>query len=891
MPPAPGRGLIAWSATIVLLATVAAHGQTPFVRKQVTAVRTTDPPIIDGRLLEECWSQAEPVSDFTQRDPDEGMPATERTEIRVLYDDEALYVAARLFDSEPGLIGRRLSSRDGGKDGERDADRVTVYLDSMYDHLTGAAFAVTASNVQDDTIIFNDTFRDPSWDAVWESRVSVDEMGWSVEIRIPLSQLRFPSADRQTWGINVERFILRKNETVRFERVPKNESGIASRMGDLAGLEGLRPRRRLELLPYAAARAEFIAPEAADPFNDGARGYGAAGLDMKLGLSSNLTVDATVNPDFGQVEVDPAVVNLTAFETFFPEKRAFFLEGAQIFGSFGQGGSNSFWGFNTSDPIVFYSRRIGRAPQIDLDNDFIEQPPATTIIGAAKLTGQTSGGWNIGLLEAVTESETAKTRLGDVAAVAHVEPLTNYAVARVHRELGRRGGAGFLATAVNRRLHTPALRAALAGQAYVFGTDAHVFLDGNRDWVVTGKMSGSRVSGSAEAIETVQRAEQRYYQRPDAPHIRLDATRTSLSGWAGRVNLNRNSGLWQINSALWGVSPGFESNALGFQDMGDRAGAHAVFLWRGVTPNRISRDRHLWVAKAWTWNFNRQVHHDGWHGRASMTFLNYWNVNGGGLVWRRGADDRLTRGGPSALEPGGAWGSINLRTDSRQPFSVQAELAGATNDAGGFTRRVRLSFSIKPSSRVTLSTGPEWERSRAVAQYVTTATDATAVSTYGERYVFGLLDQMQLSMTTRLSVILTPTVSIQLFTQPLLANGDYVNFKELSAPRTFAFTEYGASRPEFDPVANTYAIDPDGTFGVAPAFSFENPDFNLKSLKVNAVFRWEIKPGSTLYAVWTRQQEDNRDPGHFVLGRDTRRLFTSPGDDVILVKMAYWIGR
>jgi hypothetical protein len=893
VPPAIGRGPIAWSVATVLLATVAtAHGQTFSARQQVTAVRTTEAPIIDGRLVDECWSNAEPVSGFTQRDPDEGMPATERTEIRVLYDDDAVYVAARMFDSAADLIGRRLSSRDSDKD-DKDADRVTIYLDSMYDRLTGTAFGVTASNVQDDTIIFNDTFLDPSWDAVWQSRVSVDEMGWSAEIRIPLSQLRFPSADRQTWGINVERFIRRKNETVWLERVPKSEAGLASRMGDLAGLSGLRPRRRLELLPYAAARAEFIAPEdAADPFNDGARAFGAAGMDLKVGLSSNLTVDATVNPDFGQVEVDPAVVNLTAFETFFPEKRAFFLEGAQIFNSFGQGGSNSFWGFNTSDPMIFYSRRVGRAPQIELDSDFVEQPAATTIVGAAKLTGKTRGGWNIGLLEAVTESETARTKLDDASGVAHVEPLTNYAMARVHRELGRRGGAGFIATAVNRRLHTPPLRAALADQAYVFGTDGHVFLDSNRDWVVTGKISGSRVSGTAEAIETIQRASQRYYQRPDAPHIALDPTRTTLSGWAGRVNLNRNSGLWQINSALWGVSPGFESNDLGFHGTGDRAGAHAVLLWRGVTPNRVSRERHIWVAKAWTWNFNREMHHDGWHGRASMTFHNYWNVNGGGLVWRRGADDRLTRGGPSALEPGGAWGSINAETDPRQRFSVKAEINGATNDARGFTRKGRLLFSIKPSSRVTVSTGPEWERSRAVAQYITTATDTTSVSTYGERYVFGVLDQTQLSMTTRLSVILTPTVSVQLFTQPLLANGDYANFKELAAPRTFSFVEYGGPGRslDFDAVTNSYAVDPDGSIGAAPTFSFDNPDFNLKSLKLNTVFRWEIKPGSTLYAVWTRQQEDTRN-GHFVLGRDTGRLFTAPGDDVFLVKIAYWVGR
>ena len=357
MSSVTGRRAGIWCAAIVVLASASvAQGQTSVERINVTAVRTSEPPVIDGRLIEEGWSRAEAASAFTQRDPDEGRPATERTEVKILYDNDALYIAARLFDSQPELIGRRLSSRDGGKDGNRDADpdadRIIIYLDSMYDRLTGAAFGVSAANVQEDAIIFNDTFVDKSWDAVWQSHVSIDEGGWSAEIRIPLSQLRFPLAEKQTWGVNVERFIRRKNETVWLERVPKNEAGLASRMGNLTGLDGLRPRRRMELLPYAAARAEFVAPEeTADPFNDGARAFGALGMDMKLGLSSNLTVDATVNPDFGQVEVDPAVVNLTAFETFFPEKRAFFLEGAQIFNSFGQGGSNSFWGFNASDPI------------------------------------------------------------------------------------------------------------------------------------------------------------------------------------------------------------------------------------------------------------------------------------------------------------------------------------------------------------------------------------------------------------------------------------------------------------------------------------------------------------------------------------------------------------
>jgi uncharacterized protein DUF5916/cellulose/xylan binding protein with CBM9 domain len=876
---------------IACLAPAGVDGQTPTpaASHEIRALRTTQPPIIDGALTDEAWSQAEPASDFTQRDPDEGMPATERTEIRILYDDEALYIGARMFDSQAVLIARRLSSRDG----DADADHVDIYLDPMHDHLTGVTFRVSASNVQRDAILHNDTWQDSAWDAVWQSQVSVDARGWSAEMRMPLSQLRFPASDRQTWGVNVERFIHRKNETVWLEFVPKDETGLASRMTHLTGLDGLRPKRHLALLPYAASRAEFIAPsEANHPFNDGSRASMAMGADLKWGVTSNLTLDGTINPDFGQVEVDPAVINLSEFETFFQEKRAFFLEGAQIFNNFGVGGSNSFWGFNSSDPSIFYSRRIGRAPQVSPSGDFTDSPAGTTILGATKLTGKTGGGWSIGMLDAVTDRETARTQLGLESGRADVEPLTNYFVARVQRELGRRAGAGFITSAVTRRLDSPSLRDGLASTAYVFGTDAHLFLDSARDWVVTGKIAGSRVSGSTVFIESAQRAAQRYYQRPDAPQVQFDPGREALNGFSGRVVLNRNSGLWQVNAALWGVSPGFESNDLGFHGSGDRAGAHGVSMWRGVTPDRFTRSRSVWVAKWWTWNFNRELQSDGWHAQGSLTFRNYWYLNGGVGLGRRVLNDRLTRGGPLAISPAGGNTGINAGTDSRRWVSAQANTNYSWNEEGGWNQNAGLSFSVKPSPMLTLSTGPQWRRNRNIAQYVDSVTDPTALSTYGGRYVFGVLDQRELSMTTRISVILTPAVSVQVYAQPLLAVGDYANFKELAQPRTFDFLAYASPERSlaFDAASKTYTVDPDGA-GPAQTFSFDDPDFNVKSLRMNAVFRWELKPGSTFYAVWTRYQRDEAYPGRFAFGRDARAMFAAPADDVVLVKMAYWIGR
>ena len=503
--------------------------QAPPPSSGLRASRATGPIVIDGILTEADWSRAEVADHFTQRDPDEGKPATERTEIRILYDDEAIYVAARLFDGQPDRIVRRLSNRDDPPD----ADHISFFFDPRHDRLTGAMFRVSAAGVQADNVISNDTNEDGSWDAVWTSAVTVDAQGWCAELRIPFSQLRFNAAEQQTWGINVARYIQRKNETAWLELVPKNENGLASRMVPLTGLDGIHPARRLELAPYTAMRQEFVQPSrAGDPFNDGSRTFGAVGLDLKAGVTSGLTLDATINPDFGQAEVDPAVVNLSAFETFFDEKRRFFIEGSEIFGNFGTGGSNNFFGFNTSDPNLFYSRRIGRAPQAPAGGDFADVPRATTILGAAKLTGKTANGWSIGLLDAVTSREHARILTGSVRSRTEVEPLTNYLVGRLKHDFTW-GGAGLMATSVVRNLDTPLLKDLLTRRATVFGGDAFYFFDRKHDWVVTGKMSGSHISGSEAALTGIQLEPQRYFQRPDAPEVSFDPHRTSLSGYAG----------------------------------------------------------------------------------------------------------------------------------------------------------------------------------------------------------------------------------------------------------------------------------------------------------------------------------------------------------------------
>jgi hypothetical protein len=856
-------------------------------RPTLRAVRVTSAPVIDGRLSDEAWAHAPVADHFRQRDPDEGQPATERTEIRVLYDDDALYVGARLYDTEPARISRRLTARDE----HPDADSVTIFLDPRHDHRTGVTFTVTAAGSQYDSVLSNDTFQDASWNAVWTSAVSHDEQGWSAELRIPFSQLRFNPSEQQTWGINISRFIRRKNESAWLEFWPKNDNGLASRMMHLSGLDGVRPRQRLELAPYTAARQEFVEAQDGDPFNDGSRLFGSIGVDVKASVPGGLVLDATINPDFGQAEVDPAVVNLTAYETFFQEKRRFFIEGAEIFNNFGVGGANNFFGFNSSNPNLFYSRRIGRAPSVSADGDFVDAPRATTIIGAAKLTGKTSNGWSIGVIDAVTANERAHRVTGSIRDRSPVEPMTNYFVGRLQREFPR-GGAGFVTTSVVRDLDTTLLKDALTSRAFVFGGDAYYFFDSNKDWVVTGLVSGSHVSGSTKAIENLQRASQRYYQRPDAPHVELDPQRTSLNGYTGRLFLNRNSGVWRVNAALWGVSPGFDSNDLGFHSRGDRGGAHSVLLWRNQTPDRFSRFRGWWLAKAWVWNFNREIMSDIWMGCGNALLTNYWHINGclGHAV--KALQDDLTRGGPATENPEGTWTQFGLSTDGRKWLSFDMFGGHEWNEYGGFSTNGEISMNLKPLSSLTVSTGPSLSRSRNLSQYLRTEDDPTAVDTFGQRYVFGTIDQTQLTLQTRVNWTLNPNTSLQVYMQPLVAAGRYDDFKELTAPRTYMFRRYGnaGSSLSYSATGRSYSVDPDA-FGPSSSFSFDNPDFNFKSLRLNAIFRGEFRPGSTLYAVWTEQREDDSHPGDFRAGRDLSRLFRAGADDVFLVKMTYWIGR
>ena len=840
---------------------------------------------LDGVLAEPGWSQAQPVSDFTQREPDEGASATERTEVRVLYDDDAVYVGARLYDRSPDSVMAQLARRDRIVS----ADRFIVFLDSYHDRRSGFFFGINAGGTLYDGTLYNDDWDSDTWDGVWEGSAVRDSLGWTAELKIPYSQLRFQRQKAPRWGINFKREIARRNERSYLVRTPSNGSGFVSRFVDLVGLEEVTPPARLEVLPYVTTRAEYLSHEDDDPFNDGSHFGAGAGGDLKLGIGSNLTLDASVNPDFGQVEVDPAVVNLSDVETFFDERRPFFVEGASIF-DFGYGGANDSWGFNWANPSFLYSRRIGRAPQGELpdDYDFSSVPSGSNILGAAKLSGK-MGTWSLGTLSAITSRERAHFSLGQQRWRQEVEPLTYYGVYRAQKEIGSGGrhGLGLIGTLTARSFDEAPLRDELSSGAMSLGLDGWTTLDKNGVWVVSGWTGLSRVTGNAERMRRLRESSVHYFQRPDAGYLGLDSGSTSLSGYAGRVSLNKQKGNWMFNSAVGVVDPGFEVNDLGFQFRSDQINSHLMFGHKWTRPGRLFRSWRLNLAGFRSYNYGGDV---TWTGLFLQGLYELRNFSTGRWFVAYNpstVSDRRTRGGPLMVnQPGVEW-EFSLDSDPNKRWIYGAGLHGNHYRRGweqSWTAWASLEW--KPGSRLSLRVEPQIERTGTSAQYVDTFDDPAAAYTFGHRYVFADLDQTTVSASLRLNWIFTPRLSLEVYAQPLLSSGRYSGFKELARPRSFDFNPYPNPSATADP--DRIVVDPDGASGPAAGQEIDDPNFSLASLRGNAVLRWEYSPGSTLFLVWTQNRSDSESIGTFRTGRALDRLWGAAGDNIFLVKLSYW---
>ncbi len=862
------------------------------------AMRTDAAIQVDGRLDEAIWSEAPVIDAFTQIEPIEGAPASQRTEVRIVYDSDAVYVGAMLYDTGP--LSTFLARRDASMS---ESDAFIVSFDSYLDRQTAYRFATNPSGMIHDQIVSSGS-ADSSWDPIWDVATEVTDEGWSVEMRIPFSQLRFRPDEVQTWGLQLERRIHRNQEEAAFAFTPRLEQSGVHRFGLLEGIRGIESGQRLELLPYMVGRAEYLhglddpSVDFPNPYRSGSDWFTDFGMDLKYSLSSNLTLDATVNPDFGQVEMDPAVINLTAFETRFDERRPFFVEGQDIF-RFSEGGPRGSVG---TMPQLLYSRRVGRAPQGATPSSavFVDAPGSTTILGAAKLTGRIGDGWSVGIMDAVTDEETARFVNREGARDrAIVEPRTNYLVGRLRRD--RRDGDtrfGSILTAVNRNTSGSGLEGRLHSSAYTGGVDLVHQWDDQR-WRFNTSVSWSYVTGDPEAITGTQQASQRYYQRPDADHLDLDSEATSLGGYFTMGMIEKQSGVWTGRLGMGLSSPGYEVNDFGFQTASDRIYFDTHFQYNQTRPGRYLRSWIFFGGPNQTWNYEGDRIFDNTHMQVRLQLMNYWSGSLRLGYERETWNDRLTRGGPVTLNPAGWQAILNLNTDTRRSYTLDGNIRATGHAGGAWEHITTLNLNLKPRENWEVAVGPQLHRSHDAAQYVETFPDTLATSTYGQRYVFASLDQTTLGIETRLNVTFSPALSLQLYTQPFLSSGNHGTLKELAAPRTFDFMKYGEdigtlTRQE----DGRYLVDPDGA-GSENAFFVNDPDFNLRSLLGNAVVRWEWRPGSTLYLVWQQRRSETLRGGDeefgsdrigdFALGRETRELFDIRPDNIFTIKVNYWL--
>ncbi|HET7710480.1 MAG TPA: DUF5916 domain-containing protein, partial [Thermoanaerobaculia bacterium] len=675
----------------------------------------------------------------------------------------------------------------------------------------------------------------------------------------PFSQLRFPEKPVHTWGVNITRRTVRKNEWVRIVNVRKGETGFVSRFADLVGLEGIRRERPLELVPYAVARTDLRTGfDTTNPFLESADYRGDAGLDLKYGLTSNLTVTATVNPDFGQVEVDPAVVNLSQFETFYPEKRPFFTEGVNIF-RFGSTPARSHFNF-VYPPQMFYSRRIGRAPQGGVNADYFTAPTETTILGAAKLTGKIGRGWSIGILDALTANERARFVDGTLSGRQQVEPMTNYLVGRATKEYGEGSRIGVMATSVTRSLEDELSH--LRSRSYGFGIDGYSHFY-KRDWIIEWTAAGSRVEGSPEAIALTQRSAARYYQRPDADHIEYDPTRTSLDGWGGRAMVSKQTGLWRPNVQVQAYSPGYEVNDVGFMLRTDMVSAHALVQYVNDKPAGRHRSKNAWFGTWGNYNHDGETFDRGYFLDTNFELQNYWRYWGSLFLSPSNLDDRHTRGGPLAIRPRSFSTNVGFESDNRKPISFSVNFSADGQPGRSHGRSGSVLVHYRPAPNLSFTVGPYFSSSFEFAQFLTSFPDAGATATYGSRYLFAELDQRIFELSTRADWTVNPRLSFQLYLQPFIAAGDYHDVKQLERARTADYAPFTGPAPE--------------------------PDFNFRSVRGSAVMRWEFRPGSALYVVWNENRAEVDRVGDFRLSRDLRAIPSAPSHDVILVKLSYWL--
>jgi len=828
-------------------------------------------PVIDGKLDDASWNIVEWGSDFIENDPDENTPPTFQTAFKIIYDAKYLYIAIRSFDDDPSKIEKRLSRRDGFA-----GDRVNVVLDSYYDKRTAFIFTVTAAGVKGDEIATdNGNNIDSSWNPVWYTKTSIDSKGWSAEMKIPLSQLRFGKSKEQIWGLNVVRNIFRANERSLWNRVPIDAPGFISESGELHGLINIKPQKQLEIQPFTVTQLNTYQKEGGNPFRDGQDFDLNGGLDAKIGITNDLTLDLTVNPDFGQVEADPSAITLDGFEIFFREQRPFFVENKNIFD----------FNFADNQDNVFFSRRIGRSPQgypSTGSGEFVNQPQFSTILGAAKFSGKTKNGWSIGVLESLTSKEYAEIDNNGTRRKEIVEPGTNYFVGRLQKDFNDKNSYfGGIFTATNRNIegNLDFLRKA----AYTGGFDfKHQWK--NRKYYVLGNFIASRVEGSKASILNTQTSLTHLFQRVDASHVSVDPNRTSLSGTGGKFEFGKAStGHWLYSAGFIWRSPGLELNDIGFLRQADNMKQYANLSYQTLKPFGIFRNIRASLEQFTSYDFEGNYNRMQYQFRLNFNFKNNSWISTGFMHKPRIYSNTELRGGPRFRfsRENAHWFFVGSNSQKKFRMRVGYVYSQAKQNNFSFFR-LETGFTYQPINALSLSLSPSYSSNPNKTQYVTTR-DFNGIT----RYIDAEIRQQTLSASIRFNYNINPDLTIQYYGQPFIFRGRYKNFKYITnsiADDLYdRFYLYDDQQISFD--GSSYLIDDDRD-GITD-YTVRNPDIAFVQFRSNLVIRWEYIPGSEIFLVWAQGNTGLQDPSDDLFTSLNNQILKEKAENTFLIKLTY----
>ncbi len=830
-----------------------------------------DKPRIDGVLDDACWLEGEWTGNFRQQMPAEGAAPSQKTEFKILYDNENIYVAIKAYDNEPEKIDRQMARRD-----ERVGDIVGVNFDSYFDRRTGFEFDLTAAGSKMDLLMTNDNF-DTNWNPIWYGKAGTMDSGWVAEMQIPLSQLRYSKLEEQVWGLHIWRWINRNRESDHWNLIPRDNYGYMYHFGELHGLKNLPRIRRMEIMPYVVAKASTYEKIEGNPYADGFDPGISVGMDGKVGIGSNFTVDYTINPDFGQVEADPSELNLSAFETYFEEKRPFFIEGRNIFD------------IAYDDIQLFYSRRIGHTPAFDPEvepGEFVHKPDNTSILGALKLTGKTEKGLSVGILESLTSRENAKISSpdGDYKMVA--EPLTNFFVGRIQQDINKSNTIiGGMISSTNRIIQDDHLNY-LNKSALTGGIDFRHYLR-DKTFYIDLKALGSRVSGSPEAITLLQKESSRYYQRPDAPHLKLDTAARQLAGTGGSLEFIKGAkGKWRYGIGTHWSSPGMELNDLGFQSLTDYFLEAQMLAYVENKPKGIFRTYEVQLTQVNFWNFGGEYLRSEWELEAGFLFANKWNIQTQVNREGKALNVNLLRGGPGVYMYGSTGQDYFLSTDESKKLVFGL---GYENELSDDKISNRNEFHTELNWKITnsLQLSPEINYNKITDNYQ--YINNNELENQG-RYLLGRLNRKIYELTLRVNYAITPDLTLQYYGSPYITTGHYSAFKTLAYPDSknpgAVFHTFNAMELQYNPSTGIYDLY-DGIHA-EPELTFPDPDFNFRQFRSNLVARWEYKPGSVLYLVWTHNRTSSENIRNEELGYNFKGLFREHAENVFLIKFNYW---